>query len=275
MKHDLTAYSVFLSGELNPLSHTEFDKSALKAEKRFSKQIESYLESHMVSIRKKIQEIDKPSEYIETLLSNLDMLDLGFAIDDEIRIEIQTTDEDEIEVVLASKAKGKFPSLDSKKTKFFEAKRKELRNAVKAHLTETTLNFETEDKLIVYINQQHQFGLSILEKLYQRRNLIGTFAKTPFTQTKEKPDETNSALLSFIISDLCHVIRFVEERYANYLNITPLNLREFEKALYAEDKKKSGWKKWFKLDHFELKPNIIGLGVNLNEILKTAKNKKA
>lgn len=272
-----------MKGELNPIAHTSFDESAIKAEKRFRNQINNYVDSHIVMIKMDVDKIENDPKYVEKLLNKLDFIDLGFQKNDKITIEIDTEDIDEnnkIEVCLKSKSRGEFPCLESKKLIFYDELRTKIREGIKKDLKETTLNFDTEEKLKVYINQQYQFGISYLREFYQRRRFISEVSKSmdKISQVK-KPNETNSNIISFIISDLYGVIKFIENNYKIYLTSNPIDVRDFEKSLYSKknDNKatntKSNWKKWLDIQLLELKPNIAGFGININEIIRRIKNK--
>lgn len=277
MIYDINSYEIFLKGELNPIAHTSMDESALMAEKKFHKQINNYVDSHFVMIKVEAAKIEKDPKYIETLLSNLDFIELGFEKNDKITIEIDTDEIDEqdrVEICLKSEPKGEFPSLESEKLTFYDDLRTEVREGIKRSLIEKTLSFDNEDKLKVYINQQYQFGLNLLREFYQRRKFIAETSKSFDKISKvKKPNETNANIISFVISDLWGVIKFIENNYKIYLSSEPIDVRDFENNLNSKKSKKdithnrSGWKKWFDIQLLELKPNIAGLGININEII--------
>jgi len=277
MKYDINSYDIFLKGALNPIGHTSMDESALIAEKKFHKQINNYVDSHIVMIKVEAAKIENDPKYIEALLNNLDFIDLGFEDNDKITIEIDTEEIDEkdrIEICLKSESKGEFPSLESEKLTFYNNLRKELREGIKKDLKEKTLRFDNEEKLKVYINQQYQFGLSSLREFYQRRNIIAETSKSLDKILKvNKPNETNRNIILFVISDLWGVIKFIENNYKIYLSSEPIDVRDFENNLYSKKNRKeviqtkSGWKKWFDIQLLELKPDIAGLGININEII--------
>jgi len=277
MKYDINSYDVFLKGELNPIAHTSMDESALMAEKRFHKQIINYVGSHIVMIKVNAAKIEHDPNYIETLLNSLNFIELGFEKNDKITIEIDTEivdEDDKIEICLKSESKGEFPSLESEKFAFYDNLRKEVREGIKNDLKEKTLSFDNEDKLKVYINQQYQFGINLLREFYQRRRFIAKTSKSLDKISKVKrPNETNGNIIAFIISDLWGVIKFIENNYKIYLSSEPIDVRDFENNLYSTKNRnnvtqtKSNWKKWLDIQLLELKPNIAGIGININEII--------
>ncbi len=275
MIYDINSYEIFLKGELNPVAHTSMDESALMAERKFHKQINNYVDSHIVMIKVEAAKIEKDPKYIEMLLNNLDFIELGFEENDKITIEIDTDEIDEqdrIEICLKSESKGEFPSLESEKLTFYDNLRTEVREGTKRCLKEKTLSFDNEDKLKVYINQQYQFGLNLLREFYQRRKFIAETSKSFGKITKvKKPNETNVNIISFVISDLWSVIKFIENNYNIYLSTEPVDVRDFEKNINSNKKDtihtKSSMKKWLDVQLLELKPNIAGLGININEII--------
>lgn len=281
MIYDINSYEIFLKGDLNPIAYTSMDESAIMAEKKFKKQINKYVDSHLVKIKVEAAKIEKDPKYIETLLSNLDFIELGFEKNDKIAIEINTDEIDEqerIEICIKSESKGEFPSLESEKITFYDNLRTEIREGIKRSLKEKTLSFDNEDKLKVYINQQYQFGLNLLREFYQRRKFIAGASKSLDKISKvKKPNETNANIISFIISDLWGVINFIENNYKIYLSSEPIDVRDFENNFNSIKSKKdiihkkSGWKKWLDIQLLELKPNIAGLGININEIISRMK----
>lgn len=284
MKYDVNAYSTFLDGNLNPIAHTTYDTSALDAEERFERQLNSYVDSHNVVLKVNVSDMGDKFENLENIIDNYDLQKLGFNPGDKVKITIVPESYNELgqtEIHIRSEAKGEAPSLDSEKMTFFDNQREELREQIKKSIKETTLGFETEEKLKVYITQQYQFGLSFLADFYRRRAFLQDYGHSiDATLKSKKPNDTNSAILSFLISDLLGILKFIENNYRPYLTTEPIDVRQFEKKLFStKDPKvkhtgKAKWPSWLNVDFLELKPNIAGIGLNLNEIINRIKNRK-
>jgi hypothetical protein len=280
MSTDINAYEIFLKGKFNPIAFTTFDKSAIRAEKRFNHQVKNYVESHSVVIKVDANKIYNDPSYLQKKLLEYNFKELGFQNNEKVIIEYDTDNIDEsnkIEVYIKSESKGEVPNLSSKKLIFYDELRDKVKERVKKTLRKESLKVENEERLKLYINQQYQFGINFLKQLYKRIEFIHEYGEPIERIGKVKrPNETNSLIISFIISDLFGILNFIENNYGSYLHSNPIDIKEFEKQIFLKKKAKSNsagtrWKKWFDIQLLELKPNIAGLGINFNEIIKRMK----
>jgi hypothetical protein len=276
MLYDVNSYEVFLNGKLNPIAHTKFDSEARKAEKRFAHQLMTFEDPPMFFLKIKVAELKTNPNLLIEKLEKLDVMQFGFKEGEKIDVSLDPEEIDEegnIEVLVKSGEKYEFPSLDSKKTEFFEKERKKISEGIIRDLKQTTLAFETDERVNTFIIQQYQFAHYFLERINQRRRFTEEHGESMNkVSTNKKPTETNGHILMMIESDLLQVIKFIEGNYPFYLKG---KIIEKKQKSSAQKNKTGRLRKLFSIDNWELKPNFAGIGINLNEILKNLLNKES